>query len=282
MASRLERVAQRRTELRGQILRPTRNRRLRKTDTRTVVREIVHRLKLAQTEQTAKLQDRLAQAGFRSRDTAFMFVFMKAALPIVFGVIAFTYLYILEIGDLSLPLRFIAVSSAVGFGFFAADLYIANLTAKRQLALVKALPDGLDLLVICAESGLSLDAALNRVSEEIGQASPELAEELQITAVELGFLPDRRQALANLNRRTNHPAIRGMVNTLTQTEKYGTPLSNSLRVLANEFRDQRMLRAEEKAARLPATLTVPMIVFILPVLFIVLIGPAIIRVMDKM
>ena len=140
----------------------------------------------------------------------------------------------------------------------------------------------MDLLVICAESGLSLDSGLERVSREIGNASPDLAEELQLTSVELGFLPERRQALLNLNRRTNLGAIRGVVNTLVQTEKYGTPLSQSLRVLANEFRDQRLLRAEEKAARLPATLTVPMIIFILPVLFIVLIGPAIISVLDNM
>jgi tight adherence protein C len=159
---------------------------------------------------------------------------------------------------------------------------VSNLTGKRQLALARALPDSLDLLVICAESGLSLDAALDRVANEIGAASPALAEELSLTSIELGFLPDRRQALLNLNRRTNLPSIRGVVNTLLQTEKYGTPLSQSLRVLANEFRDQRLLKAEEKAARLPATLTVPMIVFILPVLFIVLIGPAVIKVMDNL
>jgi tight adherence protein C len=136
--------------------------------------------------------------------------------------------------------------------------------------------------VICAESGLSLDAALDRVANEIGDANVELGEELSLTSIELGFLPDRRLALLNLNRRTNLPSIRGVVNTLLQTEKYGTPLSQSLRVLATEFRDQRLLRAEEKAARLPATLTVPMIVFILPVLFIVLVGAAVIRVMDNL
>jgi tight adherence protein C len=159
---------------------------------------------------------------------------------------------------------------------------VNNLVKKRQLLLARALPDGLDLLVICAESGLSLDAALDRVANEIGEASAALAEELSLTSIELGFLPERRQALLNLNRRTNLPSIRGVVNTLLQTEKYGTPLSQSLRVLANEFRDQRLLKAEEKAARLPATLTVPMILFILPVLFIVLVGPAVIQVMDTL
>ena len=123
---------------------------------------------------------------------------------------------------------------------------------------------------------------MDRVANEIGGASSELAEELSLTSIELGFLPERRHALLNLNRRTNLPSIRGVVNTLMQTEKYGTPLSQSLRVLANEFRDQRLLKAEEKAARLPATLTVPMIVFILPVLFIVLIGPAVLKVMDTL
>jgi tight adherence protein C len=167
-------------------------------------------------------------------------------------------------------------------GFFAPQLVMSNAITKRQLELTKALPDALDLLVICAESGLSLDAGLDRVSKEIAEATPALAEELELTSIELGFLPERRQALINLNRRTNLPAIRAVVNTLVQTEKYGTPLSQSLRVLSQEFRDQRMMRAEEKAARLPATLTVPMIVFILPVLFIVLIGPAIIGVMDSM
>ncbi|MDX1541814.1 MAG: type II secretion system F family protein, partial [Geminicoccaceae bacterium] len=171
---------------------------------------------------------------------------------------------------------------AGALGFFAPDLYVSNATTKRQKALQKALPDGLDLLVICAESGLALDAALERVAGELGGASPELAEELSLTSVELGFLPDRRQALLNLNRRTDLPAIRGVVNTLVQTEKYGTPLSQSLRVLAHEFRDQRMMKAEEKAARLPAVMTVPMIVFILPTLFIVLMGPAIISIMDNL
>jgi tight adherence protein C len=140
----------------------------------------------------------------------------------------------------------------------------------------------LDLLVICAEAGLSLDAALNRVADEMTASAPALADELALTSVELNFLPERRMALDNFARRADLPAIRGVVNTLIQTEKYGTPLSQSLRVLSAEFREQRMLRAEEKAARLPATLTVPMILFILPTLFIVLVGPAMIDVYDKM
>jgi tight adherence protein C len=195
--------------------------------------------------------------------------------------VTFLAVYLLEVGDLAPSARLLAVLAGGGLGFFVPELYVKNLIKKRQLLLARALPDGLDLLVICAESGLSLDAALDRVANEIGGASAALAEELSLTSIELGFLPERRQALLNLNRRTNLPSIRGVVNTLLQTEKYGTPLSQSLRVLANEFRDQRLLKAEEKAARLPATLTVPMILFILPVLFIVLVGPAVIKVMDN-
>ena len=128
---------------------------------------------------------------------------------------------------------------------------------------------------------MSLDAALTRVSRDLGPAAPQLADELSLTAVELGFLPNRRQALQNLARRTDLPAIRGVVNTLVQTERYGTPLAQALRVLAAEFREERMLKAEEKAARLPAILTVPMIIFILPTLFVVLIGPAMVRVVHN-
>jgi tight adherence protein C len=151
---------------------------------------------------------------------------------------------------------------------------------SRQTRLRRQLPDGLDLLVICAEAGLSLDAAFTRVARELGLSAPDLADELGLTSVELGFLPNRRQALMNLSRRTGLPQIRGVVNTLVQTERYGTPLAHSLRVLSSEFRDERMMKAEEKAARLPAMLTVPMIMFILPTLFMVMVGPAVIQIME--
>ena len=280
MERRARMLTARRDELRGQLLkdRP----RARQKEGLSLMRQVVAALKLLQTQQTDKLHDHLAQAGLRSRDAVIVFLFFKVAMPVLLAAVTFMLVYLLEIGDLSTGMRLIAVLGGAGLGFFVPELYVSNLIKKRQLALSKALPDGLDLLVICAESGLSLDAALDRVANEIGGANAALAEELSLTSIELGFLPDRRQALLNLNRRTNLPSIRGVVNTLIQTEKYGTPLSQSLRVLANEFRDQRLLKAEEKAARLPATLTVPMIVFILPVLFIVLIGPAVIKVMDNL
>jgi len=254
----------------------------RQQESLTIMRRVVTLFKLMRSQQTDKLNQRMAQAGLRSRDAIIVFLFFRIATPVLLSAAAFALVYGLEIGDLPPAGRLGAVLGGAVLGFFVPGLYVSNLTAKRQRALTKGLPDGLDLLVICAESGLALDVALDRVANEIGGANPELGEELGLTAIELGFLPDRRQALNNFSRRTNLPSIRGVVNTLLQTEKYGTPLSQSLRVLANEFRDQRLLRAEEKAARLPATLTVPMILFILPVLFIVLVGPAIISVMDTM
>lgn len=281
LESRARYVAARRHELKTELL-TNRSAKSRRTESLSFMKRVVNTLQLMQDQQANKLKDRLAQAGFRSQDATIVFLFFKAVMPAVFGILSFLTFYVFHFGGFQPAVNLLFVSGVCCFGFLAPDLYISNITTKRQQRLAKALPDGLDLLVICAESGLSLDAGLERVSREIGNASADLAEELQLTSVELGFLPERRQALLNLNRRTNLPAIRGVVNTLVQTEKYGTPLSQSLRVLANEFRDQRLLRAEEKAARLPATLTVPMIVFILPVLFIVLIGPAIISVMDNM
>jgi tight adherence protein C len=280
MERRAKMLAERRDQLRGAMLRD--KPRKRRSESMGAMRQVVNALKLLQSQQSDKLNDRLAQAGLRSRDAIVVFLFFKMVTPVLLGAVAFLLVYLLQVGDLSPTGRLVAVIAGIGLGFFAPELYVSNLTKKRQLALSKGLPDALDLLVICAESGLSLDVSLERVANEIGGANSELAEELSLTSIELGFLPDRRQALVNLNRRTNLASIRGVVNTLMQTEKYGTPLSQSLRVLANEFRDQRMLKAEEKAARLPATLTVPMILFILPVLFIVLTGPAIIKVMDTL
>jgi tight adherence protein C len=281
MERRARMLAARRAELRSQMLKDRGHSR-RQQESLSIMRRVVVLFKLVQSQQSSKLNDRLAQAGLRSRDAAIVFLFFKVATPVLLGAAVFLLVYLLEIGDLSSATRLCMVLAGAVLGFFAPELYVSNLTSKRQLSLSRGLPDALDLLVICAESGLALDVALERVANEVGGANPELGEELQLTSIELGFLPDRRQALINLTRRTNLAAIRGVVNTLLQTEKYGTPLSQSLRVLANEFRDQRLLRAEEKAARLPATLTVPMIVFILPVLFIVLIGPAIISVMDNL
>ncbi|MDX6749567.1 type II secretion system F family protein [Geminicoccaceae bacterium 1502E] len=270
-------VAQRARELRVQAAPPTRKR----LQPRRMLPHLVTMLRLAHASQDERLREKLQRAGLRSRDARIVYLLTKLAGPFGFGLLAFMAIQGGLMGELSPLSRLLVTVLSVGAGFQAPDIYLANIAAKRRQALQKSLPDGLDLLVVCAEAGLSLDAALNHVAEEIGSSSPELADELALTAVELNFLPDRRQALLNLSRRIDLPAILGVVNTLIQTEKYGTPLAQSLKVLSAEFREQRMLRAEEKAARLPATLTVPMIVFILPTLFIVLIGPAIIDVYDN-
>lgn len=164
--------------------------------------------------------------------------------------------------------------AVIGLGYKGPELYIGNLISKRTDAIRKGLPDALDLLVICAEAGLTVDASFNRVARELGRAYPELGDEFALTAIELSFLSERRQAFENLAWRVNLEAVKGVTTTMVQTERYGTPLASALRVLSAEFRNERMMRAEEKAARLPAIMTVPLILFILPVLFVVILGPA--------
>lgn len=277
---RVKELAQRREQLRAGVLSPTR--RKNKQASTSFMRQVVTKLNLQRSQRADLITKRLAQAGWRSNDALVRYLFFKAVMPIVMGIVAVVALYGANIYPMQNAFKMLATAGAVMLGFMGPDMFIKNAIQKRQTAMRKGLPDALDLMVICAEAGLSLDAMLKRVSEEFAQTSPELAEELQLTSLEVGFLPDRRQALQNLNNRTDMPGIRGVVNALIQSDKYGTPLAQSLRVLSHEFREERMLRAEEKAARLPAMLTVPMIIFILPPLFIVLIGPAILRVMDAL
>jgi tight adherence protein C len=225
---------------------------------------------------------KLARAGNRSHDAMIAYLFAKVAMPVACAAVAAFMIFVARVYDGPIAARLLIVVVALGVGAYLPDLYVRNAADKRRKKLQKALPDALDLMVICTEAGLSLDATLQRVSQEFGKSSPELADEFSLTAVELGFLPERRKALDNLSARTDLAALRAMCNTLLQTEKYGTPLAHSLRVLAAELRTERMMKAEEKAARLPAILTVPMIIFILPPLFIVLIGPAILNTIDAL
>jgi tight adherence protein C len=244
------------------------------------MREAVVRLNLLRSRHAAEARGLLARAGFRSQEAMVGYLFARVCLPSAFGLLMLLNTYVLHLAPVRAEFRFLPPVAAVLFGFYAPNIYLRNAAAKRAKQLQLGLPDGLDLLVICAEAGLSLDASLVRVSRELAEAWPELAEEFAVTAAELTFLPDRRMAFENLNNRTGSEGIRAVVGTLLQTAKFGTPLAHSLRVLAAEMREMRMTRAEEKAARLPAMLTVPMIIFILPTLFIVLLGPAIINVID--
>jgi tight adherence protein C len=275
---RLEEIVQRKETLRQTALATRRGRHRRNPV--GLMREAVTRLNLLRSRHAAEARRMLARAGLRSQDAMVGYLFAQITLPFLFGATMLANTHLLHVVPLPPQFASVAAIAAVVFGFYAPKLYLRNAADKRAKQILRALPDGLDLMVICAEAGLSLDATLVRVSRELGNTWPELAEELGITAAELTFLPDRRSALDNLNARTESDGIRGVVNTLQQTAKFGTPLAQSLRVLAAEMRTARMTRAEEKAARLPALLTVPMILFILPTLFIVLLGPAVIQVMD--
>ena len=200
--------------------------------------------------------------------------------PIVMLFVAAFYIFVIL--DLKHPL-FIKLGltvAAAALGYYAPLLYLKNKITKRQLAIRRAWPDTLDLLLICVECGMGIESALRKVSEEIGSQCIELAEELSLTTAELSYLQDRRKAYENLGERTGLECVKSVVTSLIQSEKYGTPLSQSLRVLAQENRDMRMSEAEKKAASLPPKLTVPMIVFFLPVLFAVIITPAAIRIMS--
>ena len=266
--------------LKAGLMAPVRRRSARREQGMGIIRRFVNSLNLLRTREANKAALRLSQAGWRSKDAVVVFFFVKLCLPFLLGTVAVFLLYIVPVVELEAAPQLMITLMVVIIGTYGPDVYVKNAINKRRQALQKGLPDALDLLVICAEAGQSLDGAIKRVAEELGHFYPELSDELALTAVELSLLPDRRTAMENLNQRTELPSIRGVVNTLLQTEKYGTPLAQSLRVLGSEFRQDRMMRAEAKAARLPAILTMPMIIFILPPLFVVLIGPAIMSTMD--
>ena len=282
VAKRAKAMLKRRDEMKRGISKPSGNRARALLTPGGAVRQLVERLNLLRSGQAEKIQLSLARAGWRSRESVVLYLFAKLSMPVAGGVLSVAFFMVWPIFDLPSETSALIALALTGGAAYAPDITIKNACTKRKQALTKGLPDSLDLLVICAEAGLSLDAALKRVSDEMARAAPEIADEFQLTALELSFLPDRRVALDNLMKRTDLAAIRGVVNTLTQTEKYGTPLAQSLRVLAAEFRNERMMRAEEKAAKLPATLTVPLILFILPSLFVVLLCPAVISTIDNL
>ena len=246
----------------------------------TIMRQVVERLQLMRSAQAEKISLKLARAGWRSKDAVVRYLFARIALPFAFGGGALLLLYGFDAYNLESTVKLLVSLVAVMVGAYAPDMLVKNAALKRQDKIRKSLPDALDLMVICAEAGLSLDATMRRVANELGKAAPELADEFGLTSLELGFLEDRQKALQNMVLRTDLVAMRVMINTLVQAEKYGTPLAHSLRILSADSRTERVLKAEEKAARLPAMLTVPMIIFILPPLFVVLLGPAALDIAD--
>jgi tight adherence protein C len=286
MAKRVKALNERREQLKAGIVASSSKRRrsiTNKNEMADKVRGVLGSLKMLQDSQVEKAQQRLMQAGIRSKDLAFVVIFARLVLPVVLGTIVIVGVYLLDwFPAWGAFKKYALVAGTLGLAYKAPDLWLKNKVTKRTHAIRKGLPDALDLLVICAEAGLTVDAAFSRVARELGKAYPELGDEFALTSIELGFLTDRRMAFENLATRINLESVRGVVTTMIQTEKYGTPLASALRVLSAEFRNERMMRAEEKAARLPAIMTVPLILFILPVLFIVILGPASCSISDNL
>jgi tight adherence protein C len=282
LESRLKAVANRREELRRKsraALEGVEKKTIRRRDT-SVLKKFVDKLDLQKVLEDPGVLKKLVQAGLRGPRPVSIFYFCRFALPLIFGIGAFAYLWFVNDLGLQMQMKIGAVVVAFAAGFYGPNIYLENLITKRRTSIMRAFPDSLDMMLICVESGMSIELAFARVGEEIGTASPELAEELALTTAELSYLQDRRQAYYNLAERTNHPGVKGVGMALVQAEKYGTPLGNALRVMAKENRDLRITEAEKKAAALPAKLTVPMIVFFLPVLFLVILGPAFIKISD--
>jgi tight adherence protein C len=287
VSTKLKQVAKRREELRQKNRAQLESAKvtLARQDANAFMTNIVKRYDLQRVLEVDGLNDKLQRAGLRGPAATTTYYFYRGALPIGLALGAFFYLSVLGFAE-----RFgmvgtqvlVAVVAAAVIGFYAPSLYISNRASKRKEAIMRAFPDSLDMLLICVESGMSIELALQRVGTEIAPASAELAEELQLTTAELSYLPDRRMAFENLAKRTNHPGVKAVAMALVQAEKYGTPLGQALRIMAKENRDLRMNEAEKKAAALPAKLTVPMIVFFLPVLFAVIMGPAMIQVAQMM
>lgn len=281
LGSRLKAVAQRREELRRKSRQALEKKTSLRGETTGMVNDIVRRFDLQKALRDDTLSSKLMQAGLRGQRPVTMYYFFRAALPIGFAVASFLYLTVM--GDkfgFNLQTKLAIVVFAAAAGYYAPNVYLSNVASKRREAIMHAFPDTLDMLLICVESGMSIEMALQRVGQEIAATSIELAEELSLTCAELSYLPERRMAYENLARRTNHPGVKSVAMALTQAERYGTPLGSALRVMAKENRDMRLSAAEKKGASLPAKLTVPMIVFFLPVLLMVIIGPAIIQIME--
>ena len=243
------------------------------------MRQVVNQFKLGEWLGTETAKSKLVMAGFRGQSAEIAFLFFRLVSPIAFFTIAVFYLFVLEALNQPFMIRLGIAIFAVYIGVKAPEIFLSNVISKRQTSIRLAWPDALDLLLICVESGMSIEAAFRRVSEEVGTQSVALAEEFTLTTAELSYLPDRRSAYENLSMRTGLEAVKAVATALVQAERYGTPLGQALRTLAQESRDIRMNLAEKKAAALPPKLTVPMILFFLPALFVVILTPALIQVM---
>lgn len=241
--------------------------------------QLVDALNLKRVFEAEASRDLLRQAGLRSERHLVTFLAARFAVPLVLAVLVFVYSSTLYADKVAPPMRIAATGVGALLGYYLPSIFLKNMATRRQESIKKAWSDALDLLLICVESGMAIEPAMQRVAREIGSASVPLAEEMTLTVAELSYLQDRRKAYENLGKRTGLATVRSVVTSLIQSERYGTPLGTALRVLAQENRDTRMAEAEKKAAALPPKLTVPMILFFLPVIFVIILGPSIIMVM---
>ncbi len=262
---RAQRIADLATDPQGNTLRKT---------PKGYMQQVVDRLNLRKHFDSEEVRAHLKMAGLRGQAPLVTYMFFRIAMPIILFAAALVYL--LFIGTFSYPpiVKF-GIALSIGFvGFYAPNVFVHNMVVKRQQAIKQAFPDALDMLLICVQSGMSVEAAFGKVSKEVMSSSLELAEEFSLTTAELSYLPERRQAFENLGKRIGLAGVKAVATSLIQAERYGTPVSQALRVMAKENRNIRMSEAEQKAAALPPKLTVPMILFFLPVLFVVILGPA--------
>lgn len=279
LTRRMKSVASERERIRN------RERALAKTQGKTLRQEpklymksVVERFSLSSWLQTEDSKTKLASAGYRGPQAEVAFLFFRLVAPIAFLLAALFYLYFLDDSDMGGLLKTMIVIAATYLGIKAPELYLTNVIQNRQESMRRAFPDALDLMLICVESGMSIEHAFRKVGQEIGVQSIPLAEEFALATAELSYLPDRRSAYLNLATRTGLESVKQIATVLIQAEKYGTPLGQALRITAQESRDMRMMEAEKKAAALPPKLTVPMIVFFLPVLMVVVLAPAAIQI----
>ena len=245
------------------------------------MQQIVDQFNLRNLLESEGAKDRLKMAGLRGQAPLVTYMFFRLIAPIIVFILAL--LYVFFIGNVQQPpiVKFGMALAAGYVGFYLPNFFVSNLVSRRQQSLTQAFPDALDMLLICVQAGMSVEAAFGKVSKEVVSQSLELAEEFSLTTAELSYLSDRRLAFENLGKRTGLAGIKSVATALIQAERYGTPVGQALRVMAKENRDARMSEAEKKAAALPPKLTVPMIIFFLPVLFVVILGPAIIQVMNR-
>lgn len=281
LGHRMKAVSERREELRARHHAAFKNnKRGLRTEPVSFMKQTVERLKLSNLLESPDTREKLTQAGYRGQAPLITFLFFRFVMPFIVFVAALFYLFVVTHFSWSPMMKWGAAFGAAALGYYLPDVFVSNAIQRRQSSIMAAFPDALDLLLICVEAGMSIEAAFTRVASEIGTQSVELAEEFGLTTAELSYLPERRVAFENLAKRCGHSGVKAVAAALNQAEKYGTPLGAALRVTAQENREMRMQEAEKKAAALPAKLTVPMIVFFLPCLFVVILGPAAMKIMS--